>query len=88
MATAFTEHALANRPKLCGTCAIPQNFHARKLGEIMVFVSFGIFKKSRKKIRNFNRTGLLGSIKLVDLNCKKLVFVTINTELNELSPYF
>ena len=54
MATAFTEHALANRPKLCGNCAIPQNFHARKLGEIMVFVSFGIFKKSRKKIRNFD----------------------------------
>ena len=27
----------ANRPKLCGNCAFPQNFHTRKLGEITVF---------------------------------------------------
>ena len=27
----------ANRPKLCGNCAYPQNFHTRKLGEIAVF---------------------------------------------------
>ena len=27
----------ANRPKLCGNCAFPQNFHSRKLGELMVF---------------------------------------------------
>ena len=25
------------RPKLCGNCALPQNFHTRKLGEITVF---------------------------------------------------
>ena len=25
------------RPKLCGSCAFPQNFHSRKLGEITVF---------------------------------------------------
>ena len=25
------------RPKLCGNCAFPQNFHTRKLGEITVF---------------------------------------------------
>ena len=24
------------RPKLCGNCAIPQNFHSMKLGEITV----------------------------------------------------
>ena len=28
---------LANRPKLCINCALPQNFHTRKLGEIKVF---------------------------------------------------
>ena len=28
-----------NRPKLCGNCAFPQNFHTRKLGEITVFFS-------------------------------------------------
>ena len=27
----------ANRPKLCGNCAFPQNFHTRKVGEITVF---------------------------------------------------
>ena len=27
----------AIRPKLCGNCAFPQNFHTRKLGEIAVF---------------------------------------------------
>ena len=26
-----------NRPKLCGNCAFPQNFHNGKLGEITVF---------------------------------------------------
>ena len=25
------------RPKLCGNCAFPQNFHTMKLGEITVF---------------------------------------------------
>ena len=25
------------RPKLCGNCALPRNFHTRKLGEITVF---------------------------------------------------
>ena len=25
------------RPKLCGNCAFPQNFHTRELGEISVF---------------------------------------------------
>ena len=27
----------ANRPKHCGSCVFPQNFHTRKLGEIKVF---------------------------------------------------
>ena len=27
----------AFRPKLCGNCAFPQNFHTRKLGEITRF---------------------------------------------------
>ena len=26
----------ANRSKLCGNCAFPQNFHTRKLGEMSV----------------------------------------------------
>ena len=24
-------------PELCGNCAIPQNFHGRKLGQVKVF---------------------------------------------------
>ena len=27
----------ANRPKLCESCAFPQNFHTREPGEITVF---------------------------------------------------
>ena len=27
----------SDRPKLCGNCAFPQNFHTRKLGENTVF---------------------------------------------------
>ena len=29
----------ANRSKLCGNCAFPQNFHTSKLGEITVFLA-------------------------------------------------
>ena len=31
------ENFVANRPKLCGNYAFPQNFHTRKLVEITVF---------------------------------------------------
>ena len=30
-------HSFRDRPKLCGNCAFPQNFHTKKLGEITVF---------------------------------------------------
>ena len=33
----FCGKAQAIRPKLCGNCAFPQNFHTMKLGEITVF---------------------------------------------------
>ena len=33
----FSAQFRAIRPKLCGNCAFPQNFHTRKLGEISVF---------------------------------------------------
>ena len=32
----------ATRPKLCGNCAFPQNFHTRKLGEITAFYAAAI----------------------------------------------
>ena len=32
------------RPKLCGNCAFPQNFHTRKLGEIRIFCAVLDFK--------------------------------------------
>ena len=31
-----------HRPKLCGNCAFPKNFHTRKLGEITVFYAVKI----------------------------------------------
>ena len=30
-------HSFGQRPKLCGNCAFPQNFHTRKSGEINFF---------------------------------------------------
>ena len=37
------ENFVANRPKLCGNYAFPQNFHTRKLVEITVFFAVGVF---------------------------------------------
>ena len=37
------------RPKLCGNCAFPQNFYARKLGNISVFYPIDIYLL---KVRN------------------------------------
>ena len=31
------QYSFGQIAKLCGNCAFPQNFHTRKLGEIMVF---------------------------------------------------
>ena len=36
----------ANRLKLCGNCAFPQNVHTRKLGEITVF--FAVLKSANR----------------------------------------
>ena len=33
----FSAWFRANRPKLCGNCAYPQNCHTRKSGEITAF---------------------------------------------------
>ena len=40
----------AIRPKLCGNCAFPQNFHTRQLGQITVFFHSGY--NNRKQNRN------------------------------------
>ena len=32
----------AIRPKLCGNCAFPQNFHTRKLSEFSVFYAVSV----------------------------------------------
>ena len=34
-----------NRPKLCGNCSFPQNFHTTKLGEITVFFAVCITRR-------------------------------------------
>ena len=40
--TTFFFSLNTNCPKLCGNCALPQNFHIRKLGEITVFFADAI----------------------------------------------
>ena len=39
----------AIRPKLCGNCAFPQNFHTNKLGEISVFYASWTFDRVLNK---------------------------------------
>ena len=38
---------IGNRPKLCGNCAFPKNFHTRKSGEITVYFAVNRFSVSR-----------------------------------------
>ena len=40
----------ANRPKLYGNCAFPQNSHTRKLGENTVFYAVLITKKPSNEV--------------------------------------
>ena len=37
---------------LCGNCAIPQNFHTRKLGEITKFYAVQVNEFSKTQIKN------------------------------------
>ena len=39
---------LAIRPKLCGNCAVPQNFHTKKSGEITVLFAVSPINKIRR----------------------------------------
>ena len=56
---ADTESEKFHSPKLCGNCVFPQNFHTRKLGEIMVFfavrgyVIFLIFSENYRPLLLF-----------------------------------
>ena len=45
----------ANRPKLCGNCAFPQNVHTRKLGGITIFyaVTIAIFLYTNAETSDF-----------------------------------
>ena len=42
-----------NRPKICGNCAFPQNFHVRKLGEITVFFAVHCFQFFNAEVHTF-----------------------------------
>ena len=55
----------ANRPKLCGNCAFPQNFHTRKLGEITVFFAVNVTDSESLNfndqiLRNYREVKILG----------------------------
>ena len=79
------------RPKLCGNCAFPQNFHTRKLGEITDF---------HKMVVSILKHTLHTSapIELVYRDCKnfdRVIFTRkledkLNQQINEyfLSKYF
>ena len=55
----------ANRPKLWGNCAFPQNFHTRKLGEITVFFAVNVTDSESLNfnghiLRNYREVKILG----------------------------
>ena len=81
----------ANRPKLCGNCAFPQNFLTRKLGEITVFYAVegnnnkSIFsgKQSRHSIRKTDT--IMATKKAMDAD---MVNINQETLFNEVKfPY-
>ena len=68
----------AIRPKLCGNCAFPQNFHTKKLGEITAFyavTSPEIVKKRRNghidvdfaqdRLKNLNSVPQIGDLRWI-----------------------
>ena len=54
-----TAYFLVNRPKLCGNCAFPQNFHTRKLGEITLFYAVVMLQKLQKTLKNDSESFLI-----------------------------
>ena len=44
----------AIRPKLCGNCAFPQNFHTGKLGEIAIIFTVMSTFSDHKNLSGFN----------------------------------
>ena len=62
-----------NCTKICGNCAFPQNFHKRKLGEIMVFYAV-LNKYSRRPLF---RMLLISNIRYSEQNFKSLEFLVI-----------
>ena len=79
------------RPKLCGNCAFPQNFHTRKLGEITDFHKMVVSILKHTLHRS-------APIELVYRDCKnfdRVIFTRkledkLNQQINEyfLSKYF
>ena len=51
----FTKFHGANRPKLCGNYAFPQNFHTQKLGQITVFYAVLDLNKLKRCTLTFQR---------------------------------
>ena len=73
----------ANRPKLCGNCSFPQNFHTRKLGEITVFfVVYNVNQCQLEQKLRFPPQNLIRGtgLKLQNVNIK-LAFLTKNIGL-------
>ena len=64
-----------NCTKICGNCAFPQNFHKRKLGEIMVIYAV-LNKYSRRPLF---RMLLISNIRYSEQNFKSLEFTLRNS---------
>ena len=51
---------LGNRPKLCGNSTLPQNFHTRKLGEIMISYAIVWSCQTLPDFFNFSKFSVIG----------------------------
>ena len=61
--TKTISHCVKYRPKLCGNCAFPQNFHTRRSGEITIFyavpVIVGVLRDHRNMLMKYQEICLL-----------------------------
>ena len=63
-----------NRPKKCRNCAFPQNFHTRKLGEIMVFFAVSLSLEKSTTSSSCYRVDVREKISKIFYNCDLLLW--------------
>ena len=80
---AHSVHSLTDHPKLCRNCAFSQNFHTRKLGEIMVLFEVLVWEMIKGLHSDFLSTERLSSLNCfkIHFSLRKLWYIVINFDV-------